>query len=137
MSSTTTTTTTTTRSGVTTTTTVTVTQSGLSVAFDAPSSEETSAAAAKKELELPRGKDEITAEWLTRAMRSQGSLPESVEVIGLEVTYLKGEDDKGSGGVAQALAASPKHRRSVARASLKNGRSDGKGGTASKNARRS
>ena len=104
MSSTTTTTTTTTRSGVTTTTTVTVTQSGLSVAFDAPSSEETSAAAAKKELELPRGKDEITAEWLTRAMRSQGSLPESVEVIGLEVTYLKGEDDKGAGGVAQALA---------------------------------
>ena len=37
---TTTTTTTTTQSGVTTTTTVTVTQSGLSVAFDAPSSEE-------------------------------------------------------------------------------------------------
>lgn len=96
----TTTTTTTTKGGVTTTTTVT--QTGVAVAFGGSSDSGGSEAADVPP--LPRSKDDITAEWLTKAMRSHGSLPSGVEVTGLEVSYLKGEDNKAAGGVAQLMA---------------------------------
>jgi hypothetical protein len=101
---------------VTTTTTTTTTATGVTHTFtrtDVTPDEAVPPAAAAAAVPahaepadgaLPGSKDDITAEWLTVVLHSHGSLPASVQVVSADVTYLKGEDDKAAGGVAQAMA---------------------------------